>query len=134
MAVLLLLGPGTGLGQVLQYQGDSGQGSSTLEGFSSWAREELGTCHHREEMLVRASPRKMSTSSLAVCGTDDQCSAHSAQLQKLAKLKTAQATTTIFLLNGEPPRSVPEYEIFQGRRIKTKGSSATGHMYYILGL
>lgn len=55
--VLLLLAPGIRLGQILQNLGDLGQGSSTLEGFSSWARDEPGTYHHMEEMVMRASPR-----------------------------------------------------------------------------
>lgn len=45
------------LGQILQNLGDLGQGSSTLEGFSSWARDEPGTYHHMEAMVMRASPR-----------------------------------------------------------------------------
>jgi len=34
---------------------------------------QLGTGHHRGETLGRASPSKMSTTSVAACGTDDQC-------------------------------------------------------------
>lgn len=49
--------------------GEWGPDSVMLEDASSWARAELCTCQHSEEMLVKASPRKMGTSSLAHCGS-----------------------------------------------------------------
>ena len=145
-AVLHLLGPGRGPGQSLHSQGHSGQGSSFLGDFSSWAQVTTGERHWGGPRQARWAPPLLllvepMTSAWLLGPLSPAVEIHQApdNTGNHHHFWAQATTTTIFFHDGKPPRSVLEYEIFQGRRLKTRAptghlSRATGHMYYIFRL